>query len=78
MSVSSLSSEWAMCEYRLGIAVPLVKLGNAAAGGSHFLIMCSNSFTLLVYFAHVLQVIRCVWIIVGIISMNFSILDLAI
>ena len=49
-----------MCEYKLGPAVPLVKLGSVAAGGSHFLIMCSNSFTFLVVFAYVLQVMRCV------------------
>ena len=67
-----------MCEYRLGTAVPLDKLGNAAASESQFLIMCSNSFTFLVVFAYVLQVMRCIWIIVGIVSMNFSILDSAV
>ena len=64
-----------MCEYKPGTAVHLVKLGNTAASGSHFLIMHSNSLAFLVVFAHVLQVMRCVWIIVGIVSMNFSIFD---
>ena len=39
MSISSLSFEWAICEYKLGTAVPLANVGNAAAGGSHFLII---------------------------------------
>ena len=43
---SSLSPEWAICKYKLGTAVPLANVGNAAAGGSHFLIICSNSFAL--------------------------------
>ena len=54
------------------------QIGSAAAGGSHLLIMCSNSFAFLVVFAQVLQVMRCVWIIVGIVSTNFSIFDLAV
>ena len=67
-----------MCEYKPGIAVPFVRLESAAAGGSHLLIMCSNSFVFLVVFAQVLQVMRCVWIIVGIVSINFSIFDSAV
>ena len=64
-----------MCEYKPGTAVSLVKLDNAAASGSLFLIMCYNSFAFLVVFAHVLQVMRCFWIMVGIVSLNFSIFD---
>ena len=40
-----------MCEYKPGTAVPFVRLGSAAANGSHFLIMCSNSLAFLVVFA---------------------------
>ena len=53
MSVSSLSFEWAICEYKPGTMVPLAKVGNAATGGSHFLIICSSSFTFLVVSAQV-------------------------
>ena len=67
-----------MCEYKLGTAVPFVKFCSAAAGGSHLLIMCSNSFAFLVVYAQVLQVMRCVWIIVGIVSINISIFDSAV
>ena len=41
---------------KLGTAAPCVKVGNAAAGGSHFLIMCCNSFAFLVVFALFSQV----------------------
>ena len=43
ISISSLSSEWAICEYKPGTAVPLAKVGNVAVGGSHFLIISSDS-----------------------------------
>ena len=45
ISVSSLSSDCAIWEYRPGTAAPCVIVGSAAAGGSHFLIICSNSFS---------------------------------
>ena len=56
-------------------AMPLASVGNAAAGGSHFLIICSNSFAFLVVSAQVFSVISCICIMVGIVSINLSFLD---
>ena len=75
MSISSLSFEWAICEYKPGTVMPLANVGNAAASGSHFLIICSNSLAFLIVSAQVFSVIRCVCIMVGIVSMNLSFLD---
>ena len=75
ISVSSLSFEWAICEYKPGTAVPLANVDNAAAGGSHFLIICSNSLAFLVVAAQSFSVIRCICIMVGIVSINLSFLD---
>ena len=64
---SSLSSDWAMWEYRLGMAVPCIKVGNAAVGGSHFLMICSVSFAFCVVLSQFSQLMRCFCIIVGIV-----------
>ena len=77
ISASSLSFECAICEYKLGTVVPLANVGNAAAGGSHFLIICFNSLAFLVVFGQSFSVMRCICIMVGIVSINLSFLDLS-
>ena len=64
-----------MCEYKLGTAPAPCTIGGTIAGGSHHLIICSKFFTFLVTFAQLGSIIRYVCIMVGIISMNFSIFE---
>ena len=63
-----------MCEYNPGTVAPVVTRGIAGVGGLHFHIMCSRDFALSFTSAQSLHIIKCVCIIVGIISMNFSFL----
>ena len=65
-----LSTECAIWEYNPDIVAPVAIIGIAGVGGSHFHIMCLRDFTA----AQSLHVIKCVCIILGIVSINFSIL----
>ena len=60
-----------MCEYKSGTAP--VTMGEAVAGGSHLRIICARLFAFLVTSAQLGSIIKCVCMIVGIVSMNFSI-----
>ena len=55
--------------------MPLASVGNAAASGSHFLIICSNSLAFFIVAAQSFSVMRCICIMVGIVSINLSFLD---
>ena len=74
ISASSLLTECAIWEYNPGTVAPVVIMGIAGVGGSHFHILCSRDFALSFVSAQSLQIIKCVCIIVGMVSMNFSIL----
>ena len=63
------------CEYKLGTVPAPCTMSGAIAGGSHHLIICSIFFTFLVTSAQLGSIIRCVCIMVGIVSMNFSIFE---
>ena len=52
--------EWTICEYKPVTVVPLANVGNAAAGGLYFLIICSNSLAFLAVTAQSFSVIRCI------------------
>ena len=74
ISASSLSTECVIWEYNPSTTVPVVTKGIAGVGGSHFHIICSRDFALSFVSAQSLHLIKCVCIIVGMVSMNFSIL----
>ena len=60
-----------MCEYKPRTAPPLVMMGWAVAGGSHLQIICSKFFAYLVTPAQLGSTIKCVCMIVDIVSMIF-------
>ena len=74
ISPSSLSTKCAICEYSPSTVAPVAISGIAGVGGSHFHIMYSRDFALSFTSAQSLHIIKCVCIIVGIVSMNFSFL----
>ena len=63
-----------ICEYNPSTVVPVVTRGIAGVGELHFCIMCSRDFALSFTSVQSLHIIKCVCIIVGIVSMNFSFL----
>ena len=71
---SSLSTKWMIWEYNPSTLAPVVTNGIAGVGGSHFHIICSRDFALSFTAAQSFHIIKCVCIIVGIVSMNFTIL----
>ena len=64
-----------MCEYKLGTAPASCTMVGALAGGSHHLIICSRFFAFLVTSVQLGSIIRCVCIMVGIVSMDFFIFE---
>ena len=66
--------ECAICKYNPGTVAPVAINGIVGVGGSHFCIMCSRDFALSFTSAQSLHIIRCVCIIVGIVSMKISFL----
>ena len=74
ISPSSLSTMCPICKYNPGTVAPVAIIGIVGVGGSHFHVMCSRDFAVSFTAAQSLHVIKCVCIIVGIVSMNFSIL----
>ena len=63
-----------MWEYNPGTVAPVAIIGIAGVGGSHFIIICSRDFAVSFTVSQSLHIIRCVCIIVGIVSINFSFL----
>ena len=74
ISPCCLSTKCAMCEYNPSTVAPVAINGIVGVDGSHFHIMCSRDFALSFTSAQSLHIIKCVCIIVGIVSINFSIL----
>ena len=63
-----------MWEYNPGTVAPVAIVGIAGVVGLHFIIICSRDLAVSFTVSQSLHVMRCVCIIVGIVSINFSFL----
>ena len=77
--LGQLAKSWdwdcAMCEYKLVTAPAPCAIGGAIANGSHHHIICFKFLAFLVTSSQLCSIIRCVCIMVGIVSMNFSVFE---
>ena len=62
-----------MCEYKPGTAPAPCAIGRAIAGGLHHWMICSKFLAFFVTSSQLGSIIKCVCMIVRIVSMNFSI-----